>query len=84
AYDGWSDDGQNSRDKSPTFYGKTEELGPLANMLCKQAAGRESTQTKLKQIIALNQNQTCKTLQMYQHHSTLDRIILRTFHSCEL
>ncbi|NYY75858.1 hypothetical protein DMI70_05915 [Escherichia coli] len=34
------------------FYGKTVEVGPLANMLVKLAAGRESTQNKLNEIVA--------------------------------
>ncbi len=84
AYDGWSDDGKYSWVKSPTFYGKTVEVGPLANMLCKLAAGRESTQTKLNEIIALYQKLTGKTLEMAQLHSTLGRIIGRTVHCCEL
>lgn len=60
------------------------EVGPLANMLCKLAAGRESTQTKLNEIIALYQKLTGKTLEMAQLHSTLGRIIGRTVHCCEL
>ncbi|XPE40094.1 nickel-dependent hydrogenase large subunit [Shigella flexneri] len=32
-YTGWSDDGKSSWVKAPTFYGKTVEVGPLANML---------------------------------------------------
>ena len=52
-YTGWSDDGKYSWVKAPTFYGKTVEVGPLANMLCKLAAKRESTHTKLNEIIAI-------------------------------
>ncbi|MGC6653459.1 nickel-dependent hydrogenase large subunit, partial [Escherichia coli] len=52
-YTGWSDDGKYSWVKAPTFYGKTVEVGPLANMLCKLAAKRESTHAKLNEIIAI-------------------------------
>lgn len=57
--------------KSPTFYGKTVEVGPLANMLVKLAAGRESTKAKLNEIIAIYQKLTGKTLEVAQLHSTL-------------
>ncbi|WP_181959813.1 nickel-dependent hydrogenase large subunit, partial [Klebsiella pneumoniae] len=78
AYDGWSDDGKYSWVKSPTFYGKTVEVGPLANMLVKLAAGRESTQNKLNEIVAIYQKLTGNTLEVAQLHSTLGRIIGRT------
>ena len=84
AYDGWSDDGKYSWVKSPTFYGKTVEVGPLANMLVKLAAGRESTQNKLNEIVAIYQKLTGNTLEVAQLHSTLGRIIGRTVHCCEL
>lgn len=70
--------------KSPTFYGKTVEVGPLANMLVKLAAGRESTQNKLNEIVAIYQKLTGNTLEVAQLHSTLGRIIGRTVHCCEL
>ncbi len=70
--------------KSPTFYGKTVEVGPLANMLVKLAAGRESTQNKLNEIVAIYQKLTGNTLEVAQLHSTLGRIISRTVHCCEL
>lgn len=50
--------------KSPTFYGKTVEVGPLANMLVKLAAGRESTQNKLNEIVAIYQKLTGNTLEV--------------------
>ena len=37
-YTGWDPDGKYSWVKSPTLYGKTVEVGPLANMFCKLAA----------------------------------------------
>ena len=52
--------------KSPTFYGKTVEVGPLANMLVKLAAGRESTQNKLNEIVAIYQKLTGNTLEVAQ------------------
>ncbi len=70
--------------KSPTFYGKTVEVGPLANMLVKLAAGREYYQNKLNEIVAIYQKLTGNTLEVAQLHSTLGRIIGRTVHCCEL
>ena len=84
AYTGWQDEGKYSWVKSPTFYGKTVEVGPLANMLNKLAAKRETTWEKLNDIIAIYQKLTGKTLGVEQLHSTLGRVIGRTVHACEL
>lgn len=84
AYMGWQDEGKYSWVKSPTFYGKTVEVGPLANMLNKLAAKRETTWEKLNDIIAIYQKLTGKTLGVEQLHSTLGRVIGRTVHACEL
>ncbi len=43
AYEPWSDDGKYSWIKSPTFYGKRAQVGPLANVLGLYAAGHERT-----------------------------------------
>lgn len=83
-YTGWQDEGKYSWVKSPTFYGKTVEVGPLANMLNKLAAKRETTWTKLNDIIAIYKKLTGKTIGVEQLHSTLGRIIGRTVHACEL
>jgi hydrogenase large subunit len=83
-YTGWQDEGKYSWVKSPTFYGKTVEVGPLANMLNKLAAKREPTWAKLNEIIAIYQKLTGKTIGVQQLHSTLGRIIGRTVHACEL
>lgn len=83
-YTGWQEEGKYSWVKSPTFYGKTVEVGPLANMLCKLAAKHETTATKLAEIVAIYQKLTGKTLGVEQLHSTLGRIIGRTVHACEL
>ncbi len=84
AYTGWQDEGKYSWVKSPTFYGKTVEVGPLANMLNKLAAKREATWEKLNDIIAIYQKLTGKTLGVEHLHSTLGRVIGRTVHACEL
>lgn len=83
-YTGWADDGKYSWVKAPTFYGKTVEVGPLANLLCKLASGREATQAKLQEIVAIYHQLTGKTIDVAQLHSTLGRIIGRTVHACEL
>ncbi|SFT84935.1 [NiFe]-hydrogenase II apoprotein, large subunit [Kosakonia arachidis] len=83
-YTGWQEEGKYSWVKSPTFYGKTVEVGPLANMLCKLAAKHETTATKLNDIVAIYQKLAGKTIGVAQLHSTLGRIIGRTVHACEL
>lgn len=83
-YTGWQEEGKYSWVKSPTFYGKTVEVGPLANMLCKLAAKHDTTATKLNDIVAIYQKLTGKTIGVAQLHSTLGRIIGRTVHACEL
>jgi hydrogenase large subunit len=83
-YTGWQEEGKYSWVKSPTFYGKTVEVGPLANMLCKLAAKHDITATKLNDIVAIYQKLTGKTIGVAQLHSTLGRIIGRTVHACEL
>ncbi len=83
-YTGWQDEGKYSWVKSPTFYGKTVEVGPLANLLNKLAAKREPTLAKLNEIIAIYKKLTGNTISVAQLHSTLGRIIGRTVHACEL
>lgn len=84
AYTSRADDGKYSWVKSPTFYGKTAEVGPLATLLCKLAAGRQETQMKLQEIVDIYQQLTGKSIEVAQLHSTLGRIIGRTVHACEL
>jgi hydrogenase large subunit len=43
AYTDFQDDGKYSWLKSPTFYGKRAQVGPLANVLCGVAAGHKPT-----------------------------------------
>ncbi|MGY6027875.1 hydrogenase 2 large subunit [Phytobacter sp. AG2a] len=83
-YTGWQDEGKYSWVKSPTFYAKTVEVGPLANLLNKLAAKREPTWAKLNEIIAIYKKLTGNTISVAQLHSTLGRIIGRTVHACEL
>jgi hydrogenase large subunit len=83
-YTGWQDEGKYSWVKSPTFYGKTVEVGPLANLLNKLAAKREPTWAKLNEIIAIYKKLTGNTISVAQLHSALGRIIGRTVHACEL
>jgi len=42
-YTDWQDDGKYSWIKTPTFYGKRAQVGPLANVLAMYAAGHERT-----------------------------------------
>lgn len=83
-YTGWQEEGKYSWVKSPTFYGKTVEMGPLANLFCKLAAKNPTTLRKLEDIRGIYQKLTGKTIEIAQLHSTLGRIIGRTVHACEL
>ncbi|MBK5075005.1 hydrogenase 2 large subunit [Budviciaceae bacterium CWB-B4] len=83
-YSTWDENGKYSWVKSPTFYGKTTEVGPLANMLCKLAANHEPTKKHLNDIVGIYTALTGKTIEVAQLHSTLGRIVGRTVHACTL
>ncbi|XPE62957.1 hypothetical protein ACNKHU_18475 [Shigella flexneri] len=61
-----------------TDFCKTVEVGPLANP-GELAAGRESTQNKLNEIVAIYQKLTGNTLEVAQLHSTLAVLLVVPF-----
>lgn len=70
--------------KSPNFYDKTVEIGPLADLLCKLAAKHEPTEKHFNDVVNLYQTLTGNTISVDQLHSTLGRIIGRSVRCCVL
>ncbi|AWS50671.1 MULTISPECIES: hydrogenase 2 large subunit [Providencia] len=83
-YTGWDDDGKYSWVKAPTFYDKTVEVGPLADLLCKLAAKHEPTEKHFNDVVNLYQTLTGNSISVDQLHSTLGRIIGRSVRCCVL
>lgn len=72
-YTDFQDDGQYSWIKSPTFYGKPAQVGPLANVLCMAAAGHESTAKHLKTAMGTLNAVSGKEIPLAALHSTIGR-----------
>ncbi|AIR71357.1 MULTISPECIES: hydrogenase 2 large subunit [Dickeya] len=83
-YTGWHEDGKYSWVKSPTFYGKTVEVGPLAWLLCGLAAKHKDTLVHFDQVKAAYKALSGHQLEEKHLHSTLGRVIGRTVHCCVL
>lgn len=83
-YTGWDEDGKYSWVKAPTFYDKTVEVGPLADLLCKLAAKHEPTEKHFNDVVNLYKTLTGNSIEVDQLHSTLGRIIGRSVRCCVL
>ena len=83
-YTGWQDEGKYSWVKSPTFYGKVVEVGPLADLLVKLAAKHPDTVKHFNEVNGLYKTLNGKALQTEQLHSTMGRIIGRADRCCVL
>lgn len=83
-YTGWQDEGKYSWVKSPTFYGKVVEVGPLADLLVKLAAKHPDTVKHFNEVNRLYKTLNGKALQTEQLHSTMGRIIGRAVRCCVL
>ena len=83
-YTGWDEDGKYSWVKAPTFYDKTVEVGPLADLLCKLAAKHEPTEKHFNDVVNLYKTLTGNNIEISQLHSTLGRIIGRSVRCCVL
>lgn len=83
-YTGWQDEGKYSWVKSPTFYGKVVEVGPLADLLVKLAAKHPDTVKHFNEVNGLYTTLNGKALQTEQLHSTMGRIIGRAVRCCVL
>jgi hydrogenase large subunit len=83
-YTGWKEDGKYSWVKSPTFYGKVVEVGPLADLLCFLAVDYKPAVKHFNDIAALYHKLSGKTLETSQLHSTMGRIVGRSVRCCVL
>jgi len=72
-YTDFQDTGKYSWVKSPTFYGKRAQVGPLANVLCMFAAGHEPTKKYLGKVIETASGVLGQPLPMTALHSTIGR-----------
>ena len=66
-------DGKYSWVKSPTFYGKPAQVGPLANVLCMYAAGHEPTKKYAHAVLATVGKLAGATIPLDALHSTIGR-----------
>ena len=83
-YTGWQDEGKYSWVKTPSFYGKVVEVGPLAYLMCNLANENKDTLHHFNHIKGLYEKLSGNTLSVDHLHSTLGRIIARTVHCCVL
>jgi hydrogenase large subunit len=72
-YTGFADDGKYSWVKSPTFYGKAVQVGPLAQVLCAVVAEDKLTITHLNDVLSAYEKLSGVKPQLSQLHSTLGR-----------
>ena len=72
-YTDFQDEGQYSWIKSPTFYGKPAQVGPLANVLCMAAAGHKSTSRHLQTAMGTLNTVAGKEIPLAALHSTIGR-----------
>ena len=72
-YTDFQDEGKYSWVKSPTFYGKPAQVGPLANVLCMAAAGHAPTLAYLKQVLDTASSLAGTTIPLAAVHSTIGR-----------
>ncbi|RMF17779.1 MAG: hydrogenase 2 large subunit [Gammaproteobacteria bacterium] len=72
-YTDFQDDGKYSWIKSPSFYDKPAQVGPLANVLAQVAAGHEPTKRHLNRVLDNLQAIAKTNIPMDALHSTLGR-----------
>jgi len=72
-YTDFQDDGKYSWVKSPTFYGKPAQVGPLANVLCMAAAGNKSALDNTQFVLDTVGSLASTKVGLDALHSTLGR-----------
>ncbi len=72
-YTDFQDEGRYSWVKSPTFYDKPAQVGPLANVLCMVAAGHEPTQQYLNKVVDTVSSLAKTQVPLTALHSTIGR-----------
>ncbi len=76
-YTDFEDDGKYSWVKSPTFYDKRAQVGPLANVLAMYAAGHEPTKRHLTKLVKAASAVAGTDIPLTALHSTIGRIAAR-------
>jgi hydrogenase large subunit len=77
AYTDFQDDGKYSWVKSPTFYGKPAQVGPIASVLCGVAAGHQTTISHLNRVLEQSGHLSGGKVPMSALHSTIGRHVAR-------
>ncbi|HLN26103.1 MAG TPA: nickel-dependent hydrogenase large subunit, partial [Patescibacteria group bacterium] len=80
-YTDFQDDAKYSWVKSPTFYGKPAQVGPLANVLCGVAAGHQPTITYLNRVVDTVSQLAGTKIPLTALHSTIGRHAARAVRS---
>lgn len=73
AYTDFQDNGKYSWVKSPTFYGKPAQVGPLANVLCGVAANHQPTISHLNRVVDTVSQLSGTKISLTALHSTIGR-----------
>jgi hydrogenase large subunit len=76
-YTGMKHEGKYSWVKSPTFYGKPAQVGPLANVLCMYAAGHAGAKKYVEQTLSTVSSLAGVKVGPAALHSTIGRIAAR-------
>ncbi len=77
-YTGWDENKKYSWSKAPTFYDKTVQVGPLAQVLCMLAKGDKRCERHLGDIASAYKAATGSEFKAKYLHSTLGRIVARS------
>ncbi|MCK9174839.1 MAG: hydrogenase 2 large subunit [Desulforhopalus sp.] len=77
SYTEWDPEAKYSWSKSVTFYGKTVQVGPLAQVLAMLAKGDVRCKKHLGDILGVYKMLTGKVIELSQLHSTIGRIAAR-------
>ncbi len=77
-YTDFQDNGKYSWVKSPTFYGKPAQVGPLARVLCGVAAKHEPTTQHLNRLVGMVEGVAKTKLPLTALHSTIGRHAARS------
>ncbi len=83
-YTDFQDDGKYSWVKTPTFYGKPAQVGPLANVLCMYAAGHQATTKYTDKALATISHLAGETVLISALHSTIGRHAARAVRAAVL
>jgi len=73
AYSDFDEDGKYSWVKSPTFYDKRAQVGPLPNVLAMYVAGHEPTQRHLNRVLSIVAAVVGSDIPLAALHSTIGR-----------